>query len=166
MFDIVLLARFASNGTPSSPFLGLVVICSSALDVTEMRNSDHHIFLFDQVFNPDFVVEVGDFRFSLVTKFFLDFSEFSFDDIIAFPFIGQQFFEVVDQLHDFLKLFPDLLNFHSGKALQPQFKYRFSLNFRHAKFRHQPFLGPFGIGCTADQLNNCVEVVERNQVTL
>ena len=82
-----------------------------------MGNGDDNILFLDQVFNPYFIVEIGDFSSSCIAKLILYFNQFCFDQIVAFQFIRKQVLEISDQFHDFLILFFDLVDLHAGQAL-------------------------------------------------
>ena len=54
-----------------------------------MRHSDDNILFLDQVFNPDFIVEVSDFSSPCVAKLVFDFNQFGLDKVKSFQLIGK-----------------------------------------------------------------------------
>ena len=118
MVNIIFLACAAAFGPTATTALLPVIGRRCTLNITKVRNGNHHIFIFNKIEHIYFVAYIHDLRFTLITKFFFYFYQFTFDDIVAHIFIGKDQLQVFNQLHDLGMFFTYLINLHPGQSLQ------------------------------------------------
>ena len=68
MYNIIFLAGAAAFRTTATAALLAVFGGRRTLYITQMRNSYHHIFFFNQVKHIHLVTYINDLRFALITK--------------------------------------------------------------------------------------------------
>ena len=66
MLDEIVLARFRADAALAAARLMAVDVHRRALDVARVADGDGHFFVFDQVFELDFLDAVDDLRAALV----------------------------------------------------------------------------------------------------
>ncbi len=83
MFYPIFFSCFTPHYSPATSSLCTVFSSRGSLDVSVMRNSDHNIFFFYQVFDFYLIIQVSDLRFTGIAKFIFYLKQFFFDKIIA-----------------------------------------------------------------------------------
>ena len=74
--------------------------------------------------------------------------------------------QLLDQLDDLAVLVLDLLPLQAGEPLEPHVEDRLRLDLRELELLHQPVPGRFDVLRRLDQLDDRVDVVERDDVAL
>ena len=137
-----------------------------ALDVAGLGHGDDHVLLSDEVFHLDILRFAGDAGSARGAVLLLDLQQLVLNDLLQQVLVGQDLLVVGDLLAQLGQLFLDLLALQTGEAAQAHFQDGVGLLLGEAEALSQlraRFL--VGLG-RADDLNDLVDVVERDDVAL
>ncbi len=113
MFDEVRISCFASLGALASPSLLSEFIRARSLNIAEMRNRNDDFFIGDHIFNGNFSIGKGDYRFALIAVVIFNFQQFLFQDITTSALILEDIFQVRDFNKHPVIFVLDLLSLHA-----------------------------------------------------
>src|SRR5262247_3008475 len=112
-----------------------------ALDVARMCQRDHHVLVGYQVFERQLDAAVDDLRAPLVGVLLLNRAQLLDDHAPQHALVGQNLFQLGDQLDHLFVLVDDLLPFEGRQAAKLHVENRLRLNLRELEFIDQPLLG-------------------------
>src|SRR5580658_2000156 len=127
----------------------------SALDVAGMADGDGHLFVFDQVFELDFLDAVDDLCASIVSVSFEDFAQLGDDDGLQLLFAREDFRELGDALADLGEFLKDLIDGELREAVELQLEDGVDLDVTEAE--------PFARACRGDGVLLGVELDAANR---
>ena len=142
--------------------LGAVEADRVALHVAEVRDGDHHLLLGDEVLGG----EVGglglDLGAPLVAEELLHLHQLADDHLEEHLLAAQDLLEPGHQLLHLGQLVEDLLPLQAGEALQLHLQDGLGLELGEAEARHQALAGHLAIAGLLDELDDLVDVIERD----
>ena len=137
MLDEILIASLATLRSYSPTMLCTELRQRSTLDISQMRNCNHHFIVGVEVFRIELFGSIYDFRTTLVTVFLLHFNKLILDNLLAELLIRQNFFEISNLLHQLFVFGMQLILQKSSKLTKTHFYDGTSLNFRQLEAIHQ-----------------------------
>ena len=163
LIDEILLARGRADDALAAAPLRAVGILRQALDIAAVRQRDDHVLLVDQVEHVDFAVHGRDLGAALVGVLAADLADLVADDAEHELLIGQHASVVGNLLLQLGVLGFELVALQSGQALEAHIQYGLSLAFGQAEARHQSIAGILWRAAAADQRDDLVDVIERDE---
>ncbi len=137
-----------------------------ALDVTPARERDRHRLLGDQVFLADVVRQVRYGRAARIGELLPDVEQLLADDAPELDLVGEDELEAGYLFLQVAVLVVDLLALEPGEALQAHVEHGLRLRVRQLELAHEADLGLGPVLGRADEGDDRVEVVERDEVAL
>src|SRR5262245_52956339 len=125
-----------------------------------MCQRDHHVLVGYQVFERQLDAAVDDLRAAFVGVLLLDRAQLLDDQAPQHALVGQDLFQLGDQLDHLFVLVDDLLPFEGRQAAELHVEYCLSLNLRELELVDQPLLGVVRGLRRADQLDDLVDDVD------
>src|SRR5262245_6218663 len=101
-----------------------------AFDVARMGQCDHHVLVGYQVFERQLDAAIDDLRAAFVGVLLLDRAQLLDDQAPQHALVGQDLFQLGDQLDHLFVLVDDLLPFEGREAAELHVEYRLRLNLR------------------------------------
>ena len=136
------------------------------LDVARLRDRDDHLLVGDQVLDVEVVLGGRDLRPALVAVGLRDLGELLIEDAVDAGLVPEDLAQLPDALDNVGVLCLDLVGLECGEALEAQVEDRLRLDPREAELLDQAVAGGVGIARATDQLDDRVEVVERDEQPL
>src|SRR5262245_2196823 len=125
-----------------------------------MCQRDHHVLVGYQVFERQLDAAVDDLRAAFVGVLLLDRAQLLDDQAPQHALVGQDLFQLGDQLDHLFVLVDDLLPFEGRQAAELHVEYCLSRNLRELEFIDQPLLVVVRGLRRADQLDDLVDDVD------
>ena len=122
VFDEVIFAGFRANAAFAAARLVAINVNRSAFDVARMADGDSHFFVFNQIFELDFLDAVDNLSAALVAIGFHHFAELGDDDGFQFFLAGEDLTQFRDMFADLLQLAKNIVNRKTREAVQLQFE--------------------------------------------
>src|SRR5262245_17998286 len=157
--DVLRPRAHAPTPGPAAP-LRFIHRQRRALDVARMCQRDHHVLVGYQVFERQLDAAVDDLRAAFVGVLLLARAQLLDDQAPQHPLVGQNLFQLGDQLDHLFVLVDDLLPFEGRQAAELHVEYCLSLNLRELELVDQPLLGVVRGLRRADQLDDLVDDVD------
>src|SRR5262249_55229007 len=158
----VLLARLHADEAFAAPALLAIRLECRALDVAGVRRGDDDVLVFDQVFDTEVACGFSEVRATGVAEIPVDRAQLVDNDADDQLLTREDLPEPRDELHQLGELVEDLLALEAGQALQLHVENRLRLDRRETEPRHEASLRLERILRPADELDDFVEVVERD----
>ena len=133
-----------------------------ALDVAAVGDGDHHLLLGDHVLDVDVHVDVEDLRAALVAVELLLLLQLGDDHRDQDRVAGQDLLQVGDERGGLLDLRLQLVALQAGQLGQAHVEDLLRLDGRQVEALHQAGLGGLGVLRRADEVDDRVDVVERD----
>ena len=165
MLNEVFITRSTSLHSHSTSVLSLVFSKGCSLDISEVRDCDHHILVRIEVFRIELLSRESDLRSSLVTVLLLHLHCLILDDAHLEINVREHILAVSDELHELVILALELLSFESGELTEPHLDNGSSLRFRESECRHELSLCLFHrLGCSdySDDLIDHIKSLEES----
>ena len=168
VFDIVILDRHQPADSAAAAVLRLEFVCGHSLDVSEIGSCDNAVLVFYKIFN----FELGKIRvvvnlcFTFVSVLLRDNLHFIADNAKQEITVCKNCLQPRDCLQKFLMLGLDLVSFQSCKSPQPHVDNRLRLHLVQTEPLHQFCLGFGDIRRRTDNVNDFVNIVNRDEQTL
>ncbi len=128
-----------------------------------MGNGDHHRFIRDHIHDADLAIGKSDLCSPRVTIFFFDLRQLQLDDLFPSFFPGENIFQVFNGLQQSFVLLFYFKSLQSDEALQAHFQDGLGLQIAQAETAHQAGVRLFDRLRIADQLDDFIEVIQRDQ---
>ena len=161
----VILLRDGPARTCATAALGAVLIKVSALDVTLATDGDNHRLVGNHVLGREIPTLVINFGTAGIAITLPNVFELGFDDAALQYIRIEHRFQVVDELHQLVVFGHDFVALQAGEALETHIEDGAGLHLAQLEALDELATGHFRVARTADELDNLVEVVERNQQT-
>src|SRR5690606_14943917 len=163
--DVVVLALLGRHPATAA---GLTAIAGQrgALDVPLARDRHYHRLLGDEVLLVEVLLHVDDLRAPGVTELLADDLELVADDAPQFRVGAEDELEARDLFLQLAVLLVDLLALEAGEALQAHVEDGLRLYLGKPELAHEPVARFRPVLRGADQRDDGVEVVERDEVAL
>ena len=165
MFNIICIAGIAATRANTTTVLQFVFRKSRSLNITKVRNCNHHIFVGIEIFRVEFLGCLNDVGFTFVTVFCLDFEHFVFYNLHLHIVICQHIFKVCNLTFKFLIFSMKLIHLQTCELTQTHFNYGICLFFVKFKTFHQIFAGFSHVFRCANDMNNFVDIIAGNDKT-
>ncbi len=166
VLDEIVLAQVHALQALAAPLLLAVRGDRQSLHVTRARDRDDHVLFGDEVLDVEVLRCRGDRRAALVGELRADLGEFVLDDLQHEAHVGQHALEPVDLATKLSELLLDLVALEADETTQAHLEDRIGLGLRELEALHEARLG-FDVGLgPADDLDDLVDVVQRNDVAL
>ncbi len=136
------------------------------LDVAGLRDRDDHLLLGDQVLDADLVLGVGDHRAALVAEAVGDLRQLLGDDREHARLVAEDRPQLADPLDLVGVLGLDRVGLQRRQLRQAQVEDRGRLDLRQPELRDEVAARRLAVARRADQRDDRVEVVERDQQSL
>ena len=136
------------------------------LDVARVRDRDDHLLVGDQVLDVDVVLGRRDLRPPLVAVAVGDLLQLGLDQLEHHVLVAEQLAQLADPLHLVRVLLAQLPGLERGQLLEAQVEDRARLDLGHLEPLDQAGARRVAIARRADQRDDLVEVVERDQQAL
>src|SRR5208282_3149722 len=134
----IVVAGLGADAAFAAARLMAIGFHGGALDVAGMADGDGHLFVFDQVFELDFLDAVDDLRAAIVSVSLKDFAQLGDDHGFQFLFAREDFRELGDALADLGEFLEDFIDGELGEAVELQLEDGVYLNVTEA----EPFARP------------------------
>ena len=79
VFNKIVIPGCTPHGPLATPVLDPVFVCGGSLDIAQMGNGDHYIFLFDHVLHAEITGRINDFGTAGIPKSLLNSGQFILD---------------------------------------------------------------------------------------
>ena len=133
------------------------------LDVAGVGDRDHHLLVGDQVLDVDLVLGMGDLRSPLIAEALGESRELLPDDRQHAALVAEDRPQLGDPLGHVGVLLFDRVGLERGQLGEAQVEDRAGLNRAEIKTLHELLARGVAVARRADQLDDRVEVVERDQ---
>ena len=137
MLDEVLIACRTSLHAYAATVLQTVFGKRSPLDISEVRDGDHHILICIEVFRIELFRRECDLSPSCITILFLHLESLVLDDAQLHAFVCKDILAILDELHELVIFALELLPFKSGELAEPHLHDRSSLNLGESECSHK-----------------------------
>ncbi len=164
VFDEVVFFRCGARDALAAAGLAPVAGHREPLDETRVADGNDDVFLGDHVFDAELFGLVDDFRPPLIAVFLLELKQLILDDLHLQLLALQNCLQPFDELDGFAVFVLNLLPLQAREPLQPHVENRLRLDLRQLEFLHQASLRRLNILRLLDQLDDRVDVVERDDV--
>ena len=163
MFDEIVIVNAHPLNAATAATLCLEIARWQPLDVAVVRQCDHDVFFFDQVF----VFNAQNFAdhqlgSAIITKFFLNFKQFLINNAVDALFMRQNIFKISNCFQSFLVFGIDFFTFQSCQANKSHVQNGLSLLVREFILVHQAILGYFAALRISDDADDRIDMVKRN----
>src|SRR5712692_2171682 len=163
MADEVLVARPHADATLAAAPLIAIGGNRRPLDVAGVADGDRHVFFGDEIFDTDLAgLTLNDLRAAGVAVLRLYVLQLVDDDLHQQPVARQNRAKALDRLQQLGQLVDNLLPFQAGQTLELHVKNRLRLDLRQAELHHQPFAGFGHRFRPTNQLDDRVEMINRD----
>ena len=163
LLGVILLARGHAHDALAAAVLAAVGRARDALDVAEVRQRHDHAVLLNEVFRVDFAVHQADLRAALVGVFRLDGQNLLADDSQHHLFVRQHGAQIRDGLFQLGVFLLQALALQTRQARQTHIQNRLRLFVGEGKALHELRLRLHRVRAVADDTDNLVDVVQRDQ---
>src|SRR5215472_10435310 len=160
----VFLLQVEPGDASAAAILGAEDVGVLALDIAGGGHRDDDVGVGDEILDRELAFGFDDLRAALVAELLLEDADLVFDKPVDAALAAQDLFEVRDGLEERDVLFFDLLPFESDEPLQTQVEDRIGLDLGQLEFLHQAGARFFGRLRAADELDDRVDVVERDAI--
>src|SRR5262245_22480069 len=130
-----------------------------AFDVARMGQRDNHVLVRDQVFERQLDAAIDDLRAAFVGVLLLNRAQLLDDYVPQNALVGEDLFQLGDQLDHLFVLVNELLTFEGGQAAELHVEYRLRLYLRELELVDQSLLGVVRGLRPADQRDDLVDDV-------
>src|SRR5215472_15738738 len=162
VLDEVLFDSGGADLAPPAAPLGAIERQRSTLDIAAVGDGDQHILFNDQVLDREIAFALDNLGAARVGEFFLDVLQLIGDKLHQLALVGQDLAEADDVGGDFLVLVFDLAALQRGQTAQRQVEDRLGLDLGQLEAVHQLVARGFGVLGGANQLDNRVEILQRD----
>jgi hypothetical protein len=131
-----------------------------------VRDRDDHLLVGDQVLDVDVVLGVRDLGAALIAVALGDLEQFLLDQAVDLVLVAEQLAQLANALDEVGVLALDRVGLERGQLLEAQLEDRLGLDVGEPKALDQALAGDVAVARRADQLDDLVEVVERDQQAL
>src|SRR5208282_886015 len=163
MLDEIFLGGGRANLAATAALLRAVERQRSALDIAAVRDGDELILFDDEILDRELALGFDDLSAARIGEFFFDFVELARYQLQQFLLVGQNFPVAGDQLDRLLVFVFDFLALERSKAAQREIEDRLRLQLRQPELLHQAGPRALGVLRSANQLDDCVQILQRNQ---
>ena len=129
MLDEVLIPRRAALDAYTSPVLRPVFSERSPLDISEMRDSNHHILIRIEVLRIEFLGRHRYLRTSRITELLFQFHRLLLDNLHLPVITCKDLLTETDEFHQFVKLVLEFLPLKASELAEPHLHNSRSLRF-------------------------------------
>ena len=163
LVDIIILQGLDSLDSPAAPVLAAEIIVAHPLDISQFRHRDDDVPALDQVLDSHIVGSEADLCPSLITEFVRDLKKFLLDHSQQHLLVGYDRRQLFYKFHQAGVLFFDLASFQTCQSPQTHVHDRLGLDIVKSELFFQFFLG-YGNALTgADDPDDLIDIVERDQ---
>src|SRR3954453_13285501 len=168
MLDVVLVLQVHPHHADAAAALLAVGRDRQPLDVAGLGDRDHHVLFRDHVLELKLFLGGDDLRATVVAAAIdaLQLEQLVLDQRIDLLLGAEQVAQLVDALANVLELVLDALALERGQREQAQLEDRNRLPLGQVELRLETLLRRVGVCGRADECDDRVEVVERDQVAL
>ena len=166
VLDVVLVLHVHAGDADAAALLLAVGGERQRLDVAGLRDRDDHLLVGDQVLDVHVVLGEGDLGAPLVAVALLDLEQLLLDQAHHARLVAEDLAQLLDPLERVRVLLLDLVRLERGEPLEAQVEDRLGLDLREAELVHQAVARRLRVARAADQLDDGVEVLERDQQAL
>ena len=168
MLDVVVLLQLHPHHADAAPALLAVGRDGQPLDVVRAGDRDHHVLFRDQVLELELALGGDDLGPPVVVPpvELLHLEQLLAHDGGDLRLVAQRLAQLADPLAEVGVLVLDLLARQAGQPCEPHVEDRLCLDLGQVELLHQTRASGLGVRRGADQRDDRVEVVERDQVAL
>src|SRR6185503_10033701 len=160
MADEILFARAHADPALAAAPLVPVVRDRSPLDVAGVADRDRHVFLGNQVLDPEFAFLRQDLRAPIIPVPVPHRPQLVDDDLHQQLFARQDRQQPFDQFEQLGQFIEDLLALQAGQPLELHVEDGLRLNLAQAELRHQTFPRLGGVFRRPDQRDHRIEMID------
>ena len=164
--DIIIFNGLHPLDTFSAAVLAVEIIRRHTFDITQLCRRNNRCFIRNQIFRRDIILIKSNFCPALVSVFFGNDLKFLFDDAAQLILIRQNFPELLNRNLKRLKLFFNLAALQTCQCPEAHIDNSLRLCIRKPEPLHELFFSFLDICRTADNGDNFINVVKRNQQSL
>ena len=165
MLDEVLVTCRTALHSDSASVLKTVFGERCPLDISEMRDSDHHILVSIEVLRIELLCRKSDFRPAGIAVFLLHLESLVLDDLHLHALVRKHILAVADELHELVILVLELLPLESCELAETHLDDCSSLHIGEAECSHELVLRLFHALRRTDDIDDLVDHIKSLEET-
>ena len=163
ILDVIILQCLHALDTFTTTVLTLEIVYSHPLDVAQMGHGDDHILHRNEILGGQVIHIITNRRSSVITVFIRNDQYLIPDDTQQLVLICQNGFQFLNPFHQLCIFLLQLLSFQTGQCTQTHIYNGLCLYVIQTEALHQPFLCHLGGTGASDDLDDLVDIIQRNE---